>query len=356
MKNYHRFLNSLCRFFLFFCLIGTVVTVSFLLFLSSMELDVELVRKNAVITFLNIFLLSFILSIIDLIRRKLTVESPVERITKSLKKITKGDFNEKINRVAAPFESQFNPIIDGINALTAELSGVETLRMDFIADVSHEIKTPLAVIQNYATMLQNSALPESERVRYAKSISDASLKLSDLITNILRLNKLENQQIFSYISKFNLGEQLCECLLNFENILDKKELQVSTDIADGVFIESDFELLTLVWNNLFSNAVKFTENGGSIAVSMYLEGDCCIVKVADTGCGISKETGRHIFDKFYQGDTSRSSQGNGLGLSLVKRVIDIVGGEISVESEVGKGSTFTVKLRSGLNEKSETAF
>ncbi len=110
-------------------------------------------------------------------------------------------------------------------------------------------------------------------------------------------------------------------------------------------MESDDELLSLVWNNLFSNALKFTERGGTVSVSLKPEGAYAVVKVSDTGCGISPETGRHIFEKFYQGDTSHATQGNGLGLALVKRVVDIIGGDISVESEVGKGSVFTVKIR-----------
>lgn len=350
MKNAKKFLIAIYRFFLFFLLIAFVVTCSFLMFLRSVNMDADLIRRNAVPTFINILFLSAILSIIDVVRRKLTDEKPVKRITQALRKIKSGKFDEKIKPVSAVFSNKFNPIIEDINLLTAELSGVETLRTDFISNVSHELKTPLAVIQNYATMLQSPLLSEAERIKYAKSISDASRRLSDLITNILKLNKLENQQIFPNTERFDLSEQLCECLLNFENVFENKELDLETDIEDNVDMESDAELLTLVWNNLFSNAVKFTEPRGSVSVSLKSDEDYCVVKVADTGCGISKETGAHIFEKFYQGDTSHSSQGNGLGLALVKRVIDIVGGEISVESELGKGSTFTVRLRRNPHE------
>lgn len=326
-------------------MIAFVVTCSFLLFLRFMDLDVETLRRNALITFINILFLSLIFCAVDSLRRKLTVEIPVNRITKSLKKITNGDFDEKIKPVASAFDSsRFNPIIEDINLLTTELSGVDTLRNDFIANVSHELKTPLSVIQNYATMLQSPALTEEERIKYSKSIYNASHRLSDLITNILKLNKLENQQIYQQKQEFNLSEQLCECLLNFESEWEKKELQIETDIQDGVVFNGDSELMLLVWNNLISNAVKFTEKGGKISVSLKDSDGAVTIKVADTGCGMNRETGAHIFEKFYQGDTSHSSQGNGLGLALVKRVIDITGGEICVESEVGKGSTFTVKL------------
>lgn len=200
-------------------------------------------------------------------------------------------------------------------------------------------------MQNYGTMLQSPNLPEERRLEYAKAITESSRRLADLITNILKLNKLENQQIYPQWQTYNLGEQICECLLNFENIWEKKEIDIDTDIEEEVFIDSDAELLTLVWNNLFSNAMKFTEPGGCVSVSLKSDGGFAVVQVSDTGCGISQEVGSHIFEKFYQGDTSRSTQGNGLGLALVKRVVDIVDGDISVQSEVGKGSTFTVRIR-----------
>ena len=231
------------------------------------------------------------------------------------------------------------------------MSGLETLRTDFIANVSHELKTPLAVVQNYGTMLQQPGLPEEKRIEYAKAITDTSRKLADLITNILKLNKLENQQIYPENHIYNLGEQLCECLLDFESVWEQKKIEIFTDIEEEVFVETDTELLSLVWRNLFSNAMKFTEPEGSVYVTLRSENDFAVVEVKDTGCGISPETGKHIFEKFYQGDTSHSTQGNGLGLALVKRVMDIVGGDISVSSEIKKGSTFTVRIR---RKKDET--
>ena len=176
-------------------------------------------------------------------------------------------------------------------------------------------------------------------------MTNAARRLANLITNILKLNKLENQQIYPKKERFDLGEQLCECLLAFENAWEAKDLEIETDLADGVTVESDPELLSLVWNNLFSNAIKFTGEGGTVGLKLHTESGHAVVEVSDTGCGISPEVGAHIFEKFYQGDSSHATQGNGLGLALVKRVVDIVGGEIGVSSEPGKGSTFTVKLR-----------
>ncbi|MBQ4095806.1 MAG: HAMP domain-containing histidine kinase, partial [Oscillospiraceae bacterium] len=171
------------------------------------------------------------------------------------------------------------------------------------------------------------------------------------ITNILKLNKLENQQIFPTAKPYNLSEQLCECLLQFENVWEDKSIDIETDIAEDISINADSELMSLVWNNLLSNAFKFTEKGGRVSVSLSADDEKAIVRVSDTGCGISKEVGKHIFEKFYQGDTSHSVQGNGLGLALVKRVIDISGSDISVRSEVGEGTAFTVTLKRGVADE-----
>lgn len=235
--------------------------------------------------------------------------------------------------------------MESINRMTEELSGVETLRSDFIANVSHELKTPLSVMQNYGTLLQSKELSEEKRLEYAKSITNTSRKLADLITNILKLNRLENQQIYPNKNRYNLSEQLCECLVQFENVWEKSQIKIDIDLDEDVMVNGDMELLSIVWNNLFSNAFKFTNRGGKVSVSLKNYGVFAVVKVSDTGCGMPPEVGKHIFDKFYQGDTSHATEGNGLGLALVKRIIDIIGGEISVNSTLGLGSTFTVKLK-----------
>lgn len=336
----------------FFLLMAFILTTCILLFAEvlretmGLTYTTENIRKAAILTFLNVILLSVLCTVIDAIRRRFMVERPVRRIVEAAEKIMSGDLSARI-QTASRIESteSFDVVIEYINKMAEELSGLETLRTDFIANVSHELKTPLAIIQNYGTMLQAPNLPEEKRLEYAKSITEASRRLTDLISNILKLNKLENQQIYPERKTYDLGEQLCECLLSFESTWEKKEIEIDTDIEEEIFVESDAELLTLVWNNLFSNAMKFTEVGGTVSLTLKSDGGFAVVQVTDTGCGISPEVGRHIFEKFYQGDTSHSMQGNGLGLALVKRVVDIVDGDISVSSEVGKGSTFTVKIR-----------
>ena len=303
------------------------------------------IRLAALVTFGNVFFLSLICATVDMWRRKLTVERPVRRIIEGAQKVMDGDFSTRIKQVRGA-ENGFNAIIDYFNRMVQELSGMETLRTDFIANVSHELKTPLAVIQNYGSLLQQPNLSEEERKDYARTVTNAAQRLASLITNILKLNKLENQQIYPATVKFDLSEQLCECLLGFEDAWEARNLDIETEIVDGILVDSDPELLSLVWNNLFSNAIKFTEDGGTVGLKVYRDGSHAVVQVSDTGCGISPEVGAHIFEKFYQGDTSHATQGNGLGLALVKRIVDIIGGEISVSSVQGKGSTFTVKIKS----------
>ena len=163
------------------------------------------------------------------------------------------------------------------------------------------------------------------------------------MTNVLKLNKLENQTLSPAFRRFRLDEMLAEAALAYEDVIERKHIDLICDLEETE-IASAPDYLEIVWNNLLSNAVKFTGEGGTISLSLRTEGGKAIVRVADTGCGISAETGKHIFEKFYQGERSHAQEGNGLGLALVKKVIDLIGGEISVESEVGKGSAFTVTL------------
>ena len=343
--------RTITNFFILFLLASFVTTCCIMLFISALqgsigrEFTKEEITVAAKITMLNVILLSVGMAIVDYIRRKFTVDLPVKRITDATSKMIKGDFSVRISPIAKfGSDDSFNEIIDCINKMAEELSGVETLRTDFIANVSHEMKTPLAVMQNYGTLLQTPDLPEKKRIEYAKAITDASRRLGDMMTNILKLNRLENQQIYPNLTTFDLGEQLCESLLQYESVWERKNVEIETDIADGVNVCGDTELLSLVWNNLFSNAFKFTEDGGRVTLTLTADETYATVKVSDTGCGMSADIGAHIFEKFYQGDTSHATQGNGLGLPLVKRVVDILQGEIGVESAVGVGTTFTVRI------------
>ena len=348
--TFRQALKTINSYVVFFLTVAFAVSCCMMLFLNvladSMELqfDANNIATAAKLTFGNVLLITFLFGTADFIRRKIMVDRPVKQITQAAEKIMQGNFSTRIPPIRGAGAEGFNEIGQAINKMAEELSGTETLRTDFIANVSHELKTPLAVMANLSTMLQRTSITE-EKNEYAKAISEAARKLAQLITNILKLNKLENQQIFPQPQEFDLGEQLCQCLLQFEDAWEAKNLEIETDIADDVRIKSDLELLGLVWNNLISNAVKFTSDGGKIGVSLKSDGNNVIVQVRDTGCGMKPEVGQHIFEKFYQGDTSHATQGNGLGLALVKRVMDILNGEIGVQSVYGEGSTFTVKLK-----------
>ena len=350
--RFRRVLRAINRYFTFFLLVAFVITCCTTLFVTALSasLHIELTSENvsvaAKLTFGNVMLITLLFTVLDAIRRRITVERPVERILEATEKMMQGDFSVEIPTVSRfATDENFNRIILTLNRMAKELSGVETLRTDFIANVSHEMKTPLAVMQNYGTLLQASDLPEEKRTEYTKAIMDASRRLSDMVTNILKLNRLENQQIYPKAEVYDLSEQLCECLLQYESIWESRGIDIHTDIAEDVTVVADAELLSLVWNNLLSNAFKFTDAGGRVSLTLAATEHHAVVKVADSGCGISPEVGAHIFEKFYQGDSSRATQGNGLGLSLVKRVVDIMQGEIGVESAVGTGTTFTVKIK-----------
>lgn len=346
-KNFNKkaIIDAVSHFITFFLLISFIVTCNFFLFFNFLQMNEAEIREAAPITFWNVILLTVLFSVIDIVRRYWMVTRPVKRIQEGMDKIVAGDFNTHIAYIKGEDSgNEFDSIIKGLNDMTAELAGVETLRTDFISNVSHEIKTPLAVIQNYGTMLQGGMLSAEQQKEYAQAITAQTKKLSELVTNILKLNRLENQQIYPEKKVYNLTEQICECLLAFEYSWEKKQIEIEMDIEEDVMINQDAELLSLVWNNLFSNAIKFCKEQGTVSVSVKREDGKARVSVSDTGCGISAESGRYIFDKFYQGDTSHATQGNGLGLALVKRVIDIVGGNISVQSVLGEGTTFTVYL------------
>ena len=348
-------LREFSSFLLFFLVIGFVVSCTMTLFLhvlaasTGLVYTAENVAEAAKITFLNVVIITVIFKTVDFVRRKLMVDRPVKMITDAAGKIMNGDFSVRVKEMNGAGLEGFNCVGEAINAMAEELSSVETLRTDFIANVSHEMKTPLAVIQNYGKLLGAPDVSEEKRTEYAKVITDSSDRLADMMTNILKLNRLENQNIYPNFTTYDLGEQLCESLLAYETTWERKNIEIETDIAEGVAVSADFELLSLVWNNLFSNAFKFTEDGGRVSLALTADTEYATVKISDTGCGMSADVGAHIFEKFYQGDTSHATQGNGLGLALVKRVVDIMQGEIGVESTVGVGTTFTVRIRRGDN-------
>ncbi len=345
-------LFSIYHFLFAFVVFGTIITVCFALFFNNglylvfdiMELSEE-IKKRAVQTFNNLLFISLLVTVAYNIFKWFSIKIPITKLLDATHKITEGDFSARV-KLYRPLGTvnEFDVLARDFNKMAEELSSTETLKNDFIANVSHEMKTPLAVINSYATIIQNPDISDDERKEYAEIIAGASSNLSELITSILRLNKLENQQIFPQKNRYNLSEQICECMLKFESEWENKKLNIETELDEDVVVDADGELLSLVWSNLISNAVKFCNEGDTVCVSLKKENGNAVVKIRDTGCGMSESVMNRIFEKFYQGDSSHATKGNGLGLALVKRVIDITGSEIEVESEEGTGTEFTVKV------------
>ena len=294
---------------------------------------------------LNTIFLAAVSMLCTKINYRMTFSKPIQELRGAARRVAGGDFTVRILPQRGDGKrDEMEVLIEDFNTMVTELAANETLKSDFIANVSHEIKTPIAIIQNYAQMLESQHLTEQEKKEYIHTIVESSERLSGLVQNILRLNKMESQAIVEK-ERFCLDEQLAECIIAFDEPFDEKELEVNINLDEGVYIVSDESLLSIVWNNLLSNAIKYTQEGGTIDISMKKYGENgALVSVKDNGCGMSEEVVRRIFDKFYQGDTSHTSKGNGLGLAMVKRVVELLDAKISVESEPGKGSTFTVEL------------
>lgn len=335
----------------FFLLVAFLMQVAILVY----DYIQERTQNNgliAVLILIVIVIFALFCTLFDWVRRKITVERPTKKILDATEKIAKGDFSVRLD-IAHEYGkyNEYDLIMENLNKMAGELSKTEILKTDFISNVSHEVKTPLAVIQNYATLLQDENLDSETRKIYLQTLVGASKRITDLITNILKLNKLENQEIQEETKRFSLTDALAESVLEFEPLIEKKNLRLECDLED-ITVLSIQSLLEIVWNNLLSNAVKFTPDGGQITVTLARKDRDAEITVSDTGAGISPETGARIFEKFYQGDISHAREGNGLGLALVKKVIDLLGGEIAVQSELGKGSKFTILLKGVVYENS----
>lgn len=266
--------------------------------------------------------------------------SPIHELIQALKEVADGNF-----AVSLPEEKRWEDIRkmnQNFNLMVKELNSIELLQSDFIQNVSHEFKTPLAAIEGYAALLHSSPLAEDQK-EYASRILDSCRQLTSLTGNILLLSKLENQKILPEKHLYSLDEQLRRCILAMEPLWARKNLLLDIDLQEIEF-EGNESMLAQVWTNLLSNAVKFTPDSGSIQIRLYSSQDWIIVSFADSGIGMAEDVQRHIFNKFYQTDRSRSVYGNGLGLALVRQIICLCSGKIQVSSRPQSGTTFTVYL------------
>ena len=269
---------------------------------------------------------------------------PLKQLSNASKKIASGDFSVSIEELEyKDDDTELNDLIKNFNIMAKQLSKIETLRSDFIANVSHEFKTPLATIQGYVTLLEDDKLTKEERSNYLNIIFDATKKLTNLTSNILKISKLENQEVEICKKEYNVSEQLREVIILLQASWEKKNIEFNLDLPDCMVI-SDEELLQQVWMNVISNAIKFSNLDGRIDVSLVSRSNYISVVIKDYGSGMDEETLSHVFEKFYQGDKSHSRDGNGLGLSLVKRIVTICHGEIKLDSKLNEGTTVTINL------------
>ncbi len=267
--------------------------------------------------------------------------APLTRLSDAAREIAGGNFNVKLEN-----SSQIKEITETLtnfNQMAHELSSIEMMRNDFIANISHEFKTPIAAIEGFATLLQDGGLTEEEREQYAGMILESARQFSALSSNILKLSKLENQEKILDKDSYRLDEQLRQAILFLEKDWTDKDLELEPELP-RTFLYGNEDLMMQVWINLLSNAIKFTPKGGQIHIKIENNPKTVLVSVKDTGIGISPQESKHIFEKFYQADKSRTHEGNGLGLSLVYRIIDLCGGTIQVQSSPGQGSNFIIQI------------
>lgn len=288
-----------------------------------------------------IYIVSVIISTVITVIVGKWLLSPIVKISRASNMVATGNFSVRLETDSRIEEVQ--QTYNNFNHMVEELGTIETLRSDFIANVSHEFKTPLNAIEGYATLLQDPGLTEGEEQEYVEKILVNTNRLSELAGNILMLSKVENQTIPADIKRYKLDEQIRQTLVILEPKWSAKNIDLDIELSE-IQITNCEGLLSQVWLNLIANAIKFSPEHSRITLRLTSIADGVIFTVRDEGIGMSPDTMKHIFEKFYQGDTSRRSEGNGLGLALVKKILDLCNGHISVTSALGEGSTFKVTL------------
>ena len=266
---------------------------------------------------------------------------PLQKLVSGIRNVEKGDFTARVD--PGDTKGEVKELIDSFNSMTKELSGIEIFRNDFINTFSHEFKTPIVSIRGFAKQLKLDSLTEEERNEYADIIITESERLANMSSNILLLSKLENQQFISDRSLYSLDEQLRSCILLLQRQWEEKKLNLYIEI-DNITYFGNAEIMSHIWMNLLGNAVKFCPAGGNISVKCYRKEDHIHVIITNDGQGLNQDTLNHIFDKFYQGDSSHTSKGNGLGLPLVKRIVYLCGGYITVISDNTSGTSFHIEI------------
>lgn len=346
-KNKKAILKHCIMYFMFFL---TDVVISIVCLLSvkhalKIQLNFDDVSHTIHLVSYIVLTFSIVFALLYSIVQRNAITIPVSHIREHLAKMSEGDFETELPMEKTILDiSEFNPIIEDLNKATRELRQMNNASVDFINNVSHEFKTPLAVIQNYTKLLMDDSITDEKRTEYLKVISSTTEDMNSLVTNALKLNRLEHQNIFSNKIKFDLSEQIAESIINFENQIEEKNLNLDVQLEEGIIVSTEKELTSHIWINLISNAIKFTDDSGTIIISSNIIDDKAVVCISDTGCGISKDDLPLVFDKYFRCKSSSSVKGNGLGLPLVKRICDALGMEITVNSELGEGTSFVISM------------
>ncbi|WP_338023134.1 HAMP domain-containing sensor histidine kinase [Bifidobacterium miconis] len=275
------------------------------------------------------------------------LERPMRELSEAAGSVARGDFSVYVAPRHVEGSSAWDAtdqMFADFNTMVAELGGIETMKSDFVANVSHEIKNPLAIIETHAKALRRKTVSDERRIAYAGVIADASARLNRLVTNTLKLNKLESQTIVAEAVDYDLPRQLTDTAAMLVDMFDRKGIAFDCDVEERATIHADPGLLDIVWSNILGNALKYTEPGGHVTLRQTSDAGAVIVEVSDDGCGMSADEVAHMFDKFYQGDTAHAAEGNGLGMAMAKRAVELSHGAISARSRRGVGTTVTVTL------------
>ena len=267
---------------------------------------------------------------------------PIKKLGAAMESVADGDFSVRLETKSSAKE--IKEIYSGFNLMVHELAATEILQTDFVSNVSHEFKTPINAIEGYTTLLQGGDNLDEDQKRYVEKILFNTKRLSSLVGNILLLSKIENQAIQTKQTRFSLDEQIRQSIVALEPAWMEKDVEFDVEL-DSVEYQGNESLLYHVWDNLIGNAIKFNSQCGIVRIRLRKERNRIVFTIDDNGPGISEDAKKHIFDKFYQADSSHKEEGNGLGLALVKRILTIVDGEIGVENLSGGGCRFTVTLK-----------
>lgn len=327
-------------FVLFFMIVEASVNLKLVEFTITRKEEVKeilrVIRMNSFITMLLTILMSGVLTSLSL--RKIL--NPIKQLNEATQKIASGDFEVEL---ISEREDEIGELTNNFNLMVKELKMNENFQREFINNVSHEIKTPFSSIEGFAKLLKDKDLTEQEREEYTNIIIEESERVTNISTKMLKLSKLQNQNFISNKTEFNISEQIRKCIAVLEPKWREKNIEFHVSLKEEIFL-GDEDLIYQVWMNIIENAIKFSKENAAIDIKVSEKEENILVKIKDYGIGMTEEEKEKIFDRFYQIDKSHSQNGAGLGLSIVKRILELSEGKIYVESEKGKGSIFFVEL------------